>query len=255
MRYLIVSDVHGNREALEAVLKDSRGKYERAVSCGDLCDYGPDSNYVIDWARTNVAVGIRGNHDRVCAGLDNLERFTDLAQASARWTMEQLTPANRSYLRELPHGPRVADESLVLVHGSPRDEDEYVTNMNEVGEVFSFLAVNPVPGMGDLPFFFGHTHLQGVFVRAEGRTRRVSPPLDPTSEARIGLEPGSAYLINPGSVGQPRDGDPRAGYAIFDSRTREVLLRRVPYNHAATERKILAAGLPPRLAVRLGFGR
>lgn len=256
MRYLVVSDIHGNREALDAVLKDAKGKYDRAISCGDLCDYGPDSNYVIDWARSNLAVVIRGNHDRVCAGLDRLELFTDLAQASARWTMEQLTPDNRTYLRELPQGPLMVEDALVLVHGSPRDEDEYVTSMKEVSEVFSFLAAtNPADEMGELPFFFGHSHIQGIFVRAGGRLRGISPPLTPVPEARIALEAGASYLINPGSVGQPRDGDPRAAYAIFDSKTRDVALRRVPYDHFATERKIVAAGLPLKLGVRLAFGR
>lgn len=255
MRYLILSDIHGNKEALDAVLKNARGKYDHAISCGDLCDYGPDSNYVIDWARANLAAVIRGNHDRVCAGLDTLDLFTELAQASAIWTMEHLTPANRTYIRELPKGPLMVDKALVLVHGSPRDEDEYVTNMKEVSDVFSFLAVNTGPEIHALPFFFGHTHLQGLFLRAEGRTRGVSAPLTPTPEVRVGLEAGAAYLINPGSVGQPRDGDPRAAYAIFNSKTREVALRRVPYNFLATERKIVAAGLPLKLGVRLAFGR
>lgn len=255
MRYLIVSDIHGNREALDAVLKDARGKYDAAICCGDLCDYGPDSNYVIDWARANLAAAIRGNHDRVCSGLDTVELFSDLAQASALWTMEQLTPVNRTYLRELPQGPWVVDDCLILVHGSPRDEDEYVTNMKEVGQVFSFIAVNTEDDASGLPFFFGHTHLQGAFLRAEGRTRGISHPLIPLTEARISLEAGAAYLINPGSVGQPRDSDPRAAYAIFNSKTREVALRRVPYDHLATERKIVGAGLPLRLGVRLAFGR
>ena len=255
MRYLILSDIHGNREALDAVLKDARRKYDRAISCGDLCDYGPDSNYVIDWARANLMAVIRGNHDRVCAGLDTLDLFTELAQTSARWTMEQLTPVNRNYLRELPEGPKLVDNGLILVHGSPRDEDEYVTNMTEVNAIFAFLAVNAVSEVNALPFFFGHTHLQGAFVRAEGRTRGISAPLMPTPETRIGLDTGAAYLINPGSVGQPRDGDPRAAYAIFDSKSREVALRRVPYDHLKTERKIVAAGLPLKLGIRLAFGR
>lgn len=252
MRYLIVSDIHGNREALEAVIRHARSKYDCAICCGDLCDYGPDSNYVIAWARENLAAVIRGNHDRVCAGLDSLDLFTDLAQTSARWTMEHLTPANRTYLRELPQGPRLVDESLVLVHGSPRDEDEYVSSMKEVSQIFSFLSGMDVSG---LPFFFGHTHVQGAFVRLGGRIRGISSPLTPIPEVRIALESDAGYLINPGSVGQPRDGDPRAAYAIFDSAAREVELRRVPYDHLATERKIAAAGLPPKLGLRLAFGR
>src|SRR6185312_5479234 len=161
-----------------------------------LCDYGPDSNYVIDWARESLAVVIRGNHDRVCAGLDSLDLFTSLAQISAKWTMEHLTEANRNYLRELPMGPQVVGKELVLVHGSPRDEDEYVTGMKDVVEVFSDLAGTEFAG---LPYFFGHTHLQGAFSRFGGRVRGISPPLRPETEVRVALERDAAYLINPGS--------------------------------------------------------
>jgi predicted phosphodiesterase len=255
MRYLILSDIHGNREALDAVVRDARGRYDSAVCCGDLCDYGPDSNYAIDWARDHLAAAIRGNHDRVCSGLDDTEMFSDLAQASARWTMEHLTRDRRTYLRELPRGPMLVDNELVLVHGSPRDEDEYVTNMQEVGEIFGFMALTATGAASGLPVFFGHTHLQGAFQRLEGRTRGISPPLAPTPETRISLDPEGAYLINPGSVGQPRDGDARAAYAVYDSRAREVVLRRVSYDYWATESRIVAAGLPLRLGARLAFGR
>ena len=253
MRYLILSDIHGNREALEAVLKDARGAYDCAISCGDLCDYGPDSDFIIEWSRNNLAGVIRGNHDRVCSGLDNLEQFSELAQASARWTMEHLAPRNRNYLRELPQGPLLVDGTLVLVHGSPRNEDEYVTNLAEVDEIFAFLS--QCGPEGTYPHFFGHTHAQALFARSDGRTRRVSPSLAPTREVQIQLEPRAAYLINPGSVGQPRDGDPRAAYAIFDSATRQVSLRRALYDNLATEKKIVAVGLPPKLGARLALGR
>jgi diadenosine tetraphosphatase ApaH/serine/threonine PP2A family protein phosphatase len=130
-----------------------------------------------------------------------------------------------------------------------------VTNIKQASDVFSFLAMHAESDVRGLPFFFGHTHMQGLYLRAEGRTRGISPPLMPLPELRIGLETGTAYLINPGSVGQPRDGDARAAYAIYNSQTREVALRRVPYNHQATERKIVAAGLPLKLGIRLAFGR
>lgn len=255
MRYLIVSDLHGNREALEAVLRDAAitgGGYDRALCCGDLCDYGPDSEYTIDWARTSTAAVIRGNHDRVCAGLDDLEIFTPLAQASARWTMEHLTPPDRNYLRELLQGPRAVDETVVLVHGAPHDEDEYVTNVMEAGKVFGYLEGTENV---ELPHFFGHTHLQGAFVRGDGRVRSIAKPQPEQREVRFSLAPGAAYLINPGAVGQPRDGDPRAAYAIFDSEERELALCRVPYAFETTQRKIESAGLPPRLAARLATGR
>ena len=252
MRYLVISDIHGNREALDAVVADAHGQYDRAISCGDLSDYGADSNYVIGWARANLSAVIRGNHDRICSGLDTWENFSDLAQISAQWTQEHLTPENRTYLRELREGPAVIDDCLLLAHGSPRNEDEYVTTMPEVADVFAYLAKTKNDAW---PLFFGHTHLQGVFVRSPWRLRRVSSPLTPTPEVRIQLDAGTGYMINPGSVGQPRDKDPRAAYALFDTDAREVALRRVRYDYETTERKILAAGLPPRLGARLALGR
>lgn len=255
MRYLILSDIHGNREALDAVLRDAAGPgggYDRALCCGDLCDYGPDSDYVIDWARANLAAVIRGNHDRVCAGFGNLDEFTALAQAAALWTMEHLSDRSRTYLRELPEGPRVVDGRLVLVHGSPRDEDEYVTSMMEAAEVFADMEGSDEV---ELPHFFGHTHVQGGWVHAEGRIQAIARPHDLFSEMCFRLEPGAAYLINVGAVGQPRDGDPRAAYGLFDTDAGEVALRRVPYDYQATEVKIEAAGLPPKLGLRLAAGR
>lgn len=255
MRYLIVSDIHGNREALEAVLRDAAaagGGFDKAVCCGDLCDYGPDSAFAIEWARTQAASVIRGNHDRICSGLDTMEEFTPLAQASARWTMEHLSEPDRNYLRELQQGPMPVDDALVLAHGAPYDEDEYVTDVMEAADVFGFLAGTEHV---ELPHFFGHTHLQGAFVRTGGRIRQIAKPGEQESQTRIALEPDAAYLINPGAVGQPRDGDPRAAYAIFDTAEREAVLRRVPYDLAATQVKIVAAGLPTRLAERLAGGR
>jgi diadenosine tetraphosphatase ApaH/serine/threonine PP2A family protein phosphatase len=181
-----------------------------------------------------------------------MDDFTPLAQASAHWTMEHLSAQDRNYLRELPRGPRPVDDVLVLVHGAPYDEDEYVTNVMEAGEVFGRLAGTEHV---ELPYFFGHTHLQGAFVRAGGRIGQIAKPGANKPETRIALEPGAAYLINPGAVGQPRDGDPRAAYAIFDTVEREVALRRVAYDLAVTQRKIEAAGLPARLATRLASGK
>ena len=211
---------------------------------------------MIDWARASLAAVIRGNHDPRVHDLDTLDEFTDLAQTSALWTMEHLTVANRTYLRVgLAAGALLVNHALVLVHGSPRDEDEYVTNMKQVADVFSFLAGHLESDVSGLPFFFGHTHMQGLYLRTEGRTRGISPPLAPMPEVSVGLEKGAAYLINTGSVGQPRDGDPRAAYAIFDSETREVALRRVPIITWPQRARIAAAGLPHKLGTRLALGR
>ncbi len=147
---------------------------------------------------------IRGNPDRVCAGLDNLDEFTDLAQESARWTMEHLTLENRTYLRELPLGPMLVERRLVLVHGSPRDEDEYVVGMKEVSEVFSFLAVNAPESVSGLPFFLRATRiLQERMCVPMAEPAAFSAPLTPTSEAHVKIGKDEAWLINPARSDRP----------------------------------------------------
>jgi len=246
VRYLVVSDLHSNWEALEAVLKNARGHYDRIVCCGDLAGYGPDPNRVLDWARAHLSAVVRGNHDRACCGLEDLEWFNPAARVATVWTMARLSPVNFDYLRELPAGPLRVD-GFQLIHGSPLDEDECLISAADARNVFDYLEA----GVS----FFGHTHLQCGYAWAEGYFQ-VMRPLDPfQDEVRHRLERDGVYLINAGSVGQPRDGDPRAAFALFDSDTLEVVQRRVPYNHEATRRKIEAAGLPEILGSRLAIGR
>ena len=244
MRYLVISDLHSNLEALEAVLEDSKSQYDRIICCGDLAGYGANPNEVVEWARANLSAVIRGNHDRACAGMDDLEWFNPVAQVATRWTIDQLTPENLDYLRSLPPGP-LAIENFLVVHGSPLDEDEYLISPHDARNVFGYMDTSLV--------FFGHTHLQCGFGWKGGR--QYSLPRATNHEIYLRVESDSAWLVNPGSVGQPRDGDARAGYALFDSETNEILLRRVPYDSERTRRKIEAAGLPPVLGSRLAIGR
>ena len=246
MRYLVVSDLHSNWEALEAVLENARGQYDRIVCCGDLVGYGPDPNRVLDWARGDVFAAVRGNHDRACCGLEDLEWFNPVAREASVWTMAQLSPVNFEYLRQLPAGPLGVD-SLQLIHGSPLDEDEYLISATDVRNVFDYLEANVS--------FFGHTHLQCGYARADGYFQ-IMRQLDPfQGEIWHKLDPDGIYLINAGSVGQPRDGDPRAAFALFDSDSLEVVQRRVHYDYETTRRKIQAAGLPDVLGSRLAIGR
>src|SRR5258708_4302276 len=138
MRYLVISDIHSNWQALEAVLADARGQHDQILCCGDLVGYGADPNPVVEWARSDVQAVIRGNHDPGCAFDDNLEDFSPLARESALWTRQALTAANRDWLRALPRGPLTVQE-FQLVHGSPRDEDEYVVSMDEFAGAFRCL--------------------------------------------------------------------------------------------------------------------
>ena len=238
MRYLILSDIHANWEALQAVLAAVDGEYDRIVNCGDLAGYGPDPNNVIEWCRTANAIIVRGNHDKACSKLDNLEWFNAVARVSAMWTFQALTPENRQFLLDLPQGPATFDHFQVF-HGSPQDEDEYIVSEPEAREAAQYLDTQIS--------FFGHTHLQGSFAIHRNGVRRIPDP-------GFDLDDSMKYLCNPGSVGQPRDGDPRAAYAIYDSESRYVEFRRVTYDTAATYQKIVSLGLPEVLGRRLFAG-
>ena len=243
-QYLVVSDIHGNYEALQGVLEDAGGGYDRILCLGDLVGYGADPNPVAEWAKSNVVSIVRGNHDRACTGTDSLEHFNPAARISALWTRSELTPGNSAYLEHLARGPmRVmhnGDGGCDLVHGSPLDEDEYLVGLEDVQFLGESLETKLT--------FFGHTHLQGGFMLARRNVSRV------LMNRVLQLEPDYHYLINPGSVGQPRDGDPRAAYALYSPEDRTVEFRRVPYDIGKAAAKILQAELPESLAMRLFEG-
>lgn len=247
MRHLIVSDIHANWEALEAVLQSAAGAYDQIICLGDLVGYGGDPNRVVDWARTNVAVVVRGNHDRACVGLDDLEWFNPVARIAAAWTQRELSRENTDYVLALPKGPLAVDGFQVM-HGSPLDEDEYVVGISDAQPVFSYLE--------SAVAFFGHTHLQGGFCWRSQSVQKLAKP-HPRQQHQLPLEldPDCAYLINPGSVGQPRDGDARAAYVLYHPEERCLCYYRLPYDIAAAQAKIRRAGLPDALAARLAFGR
>jgi predicted phosphodiesterase len=245
VQILILSDLHANLYALQAVLADAEGHYQQIVCCGDLVGYNPHPAPVLEWTQANCARVIRGNHDKVVAGIDDLEWFNDVAKQAAIWTKQVLAPEQIEYLRSLEKGP-VRLEHFHLWHGSPRDEDEYVTGKSTAGHCFSFF---------ELPLaFFGHTHLQGGFFSKYGRIGFIPAVKRTEREAVIALEPDILYMVNPGSVGQPRDGDSRAAYAIYDTEQKTVKLRRVGYPIQDTADDIRKAGLPSVLAIRLFRG-
>jgi predicted phosphodiesterase len=248
MRYLILSDIHSNLEALEAVLRASSAqRYEAVLVLGDLVGYGADPNAVVDRVRGLSPVAIvRGNHDKVAAGLDDAEDFNPMAKSAAHWTRDALTPETLRYLRDLPVGPTIVDDMIEICHGSPLDEDLYV--------VADIDAARSIAVARTQICLFGHTHV-AVIARMddERRLEIAAPQGHPEFPTTIAAE--SKYLINPGSVGQPRDGDARAAYAIADLDKKVVTLYRVAYPIEAAQKKILDAGLPPMLAYRLGMGR
>lgn len=239
MPHLILSDVHSNCEALQAVIEDARGLYDSVVCLGDIVGYGADPNFAAEWMHAHSTTAIRGNHDKLCVGLDIAEVYNPAARVSAAWTRQMLTAANAAYLSNLPRGPlRIGD--FDVVHGSPLDEDEYVIHAGDAAMVRDALDA-PVT-------FFGHTHIQGGFLFTRGGIRRIAP------NGVLELEPKHRYLLNPGSVGQPRDLNPKAAYALYTPEDRTLEFRRVKYDIAAAARKILDAGLPSVLAARLYEG-
>ena len=243
MRFLILSDIHANWEALEAVIQHARGKYDGILCCGDIVGYGADPDAATEWVRQNVPTVVRGNHDKACSGLDDLEWFNPVARLSALWTQATTDPRNIAYLRDLAQGPEQVDGFQIL-HGSPADEDEYLLTESDALQVVPYL---------DMPVsFFGHTHIQGGFLCHRNGIRQIRPATRGASE--IELDKDSFYLINPGSVGQPRDGDPRAAYVTYDSGQRVVTYHRVEYDVHTAQKKILEAGLPELLAKRLELG-
>jgi len=237
--FLILGDLHANQEALQAVLEDARGRYHRILCLGDLAGYGAEPNEVIAWARANVDAIIRGNHDKICVSDEPLDAYHPSARVSTEWTRRALTPESRAFLESLPRGP-LRYEDFDLVHGSPADEDEYLLAASDAALAREFIATQVT--------FFGHTHVQGGFLVARNGSRRIVPP------GTIEIEPNHYYLVNPGAVGQPRDGDPRAAYALYSPEQRIIEYRRAEYDVASAAAKIRAAGLPEHLAARLFHG-
>ena len=251
MRILVLSDIHANLEALDACLAGAPS-FDTVVNLGDIVGYGASPNEVADRARELGKIFVRGNHDKAATGLIDLDDFNPMAGAAAIWTRNELTPENLEWLRALPHGPVSVSEipQVQLVHGSPNDEDEYVVSL---GDALAPLIALTVPMT-----FFGHTHLQGGFFANGSSADGFRPEYRTVGQAEsipLQLKPHTRYLINPGSVGQPRDGDWRAAFALFDTDAQIIHFHRTPYNLKAAQDRIFAAKLPPRLATRLAAGR
>jgi predicted phosphodiesterase len=189
---------------------------------------------------------VRGNHDRASTGQEDLEWFNPVARDAALWTQRALSSENSDYILSLPRGPVAVDE-FQLFHGSPYNEDEYVTAAGEANQAFGYLETRIA--------FFGHTHLQGGFIWNHSRVETILRTPARDKSLAMPIDPDCAYMINPGSCGQPRDGDPRAAYAIYDTETAQVVYHRVVYDVAAAQKRIHDAGLPPILADRLAVGR
>ncbi len=242
--WLVVSDIHGNIDALDAVLTDADGHWNRAICLGDLVGYGAAPSEVITRIRTLSPVLLRGNHDRVAAGITSAADFSPLARTAIEWTRTALSDDERAWLAAMPVGPAEHPDGALLCHGAPFDEDFYVVDLTDARTTFRSEAFDVC--------LHGHTHLQTCFTM-EGQAVMDRSPFR-RARHEIALTPGARWLVNPGAVGQPRDGDSRAAYALWRPEQATIELRRVAYDIAAAQRRMRTAGLPERLAERLEFG-
>ncbi len=246
MRLAILSDIHSNLEALDVALGEvERLGVDRIASCGDLVGYNADPNPVVNRIRSLGVLSAMGNHDAVACGLEEPLLFNPVARAAILWTRKMLSPENREFLRGLPTEARVGD-SVLLVHGAVVDRDQYLFETEAAREDFEALE-RSYPGVRLV--FFGHTHTPITFSMLAGDRR-----IEADATARISLEKKRLYLVNGGSVGQPRDRDPRLSFVVADLREGWIERYRLPYPVEVTARKVIEAGLPEFLARRLLLG-
>jgi predicted phosphodiesterase len=239
MRVAVLSDIHSNLVALDAVLQHA-GPVDAIWHLGDVVGYGPEPDAVVGRLVEHKAIGVRGNHDAAAIGGREIDWFNADARAAAEWTRDTISDATRRWLVELPD--RLALDDMTLVHGSPRDPlREYVTD--------GLSAAQNIATLETRHGLHGHTHIPVAWVAAPDRVVLVRA----RDDLRMDLDPNRT-LLNPGSVGQPRDGDPRAGYMVLDLEARMVSWHRVAYEVAPVQAAIRAAGLPGRLADRLAVG-
>ncbi len=239
MRILVISDVHSNIRALDAVIA-AAGPVDQVWHLGDIVGYGPDPDAVVARLREIEAVGVRGNHDAAALGGPEIDLFNVDARRAMEWTKSIISPETREWLAALPE--RRTEATFTMVHGSPRDPTwEYITSVHVAQ---ANLAIQPTTWC-----LHGHTHVPIVFRDNDGSVEALGP------------EPGSTLvldhrgvLINPGSVGQPRDGNPTSSYLVLDTARSEAQWGRVAYDIAATQAAMRGAKLPDRLIARLDYG-
>lgn len=241
MRYALISDIHANLEAFKAVLQEieARGT-DQTVCLGDVVGYNASPNECCEILRARNIPTILGNHDAVACGIEEPWGFNPVALAAAMWTREALTKDNYDWLRSLPDALHFGD--FVAVHGAPKNRNTYLFTWEDILPHLGFLEEQNT----DL-CIMGHTHSPGIF-SADG-------VYTVDDDYKFSLGENKRFFINPGSVGQPRDGNPQAAFGILDTKTREYEQVRIDYTFEEAARKVVEAGLPPFLAERLALGR
>ncbi|MBL7082669.1 MAG: metallophosphoesterase family protein [Candidatus Aminicenantes bacterium] len=245
MRYFIFTDIHGNLEALDVALEFAqKKKIDHYVCLGDLVGYGASPNEIVEKTRALKPLSIiRGNHDKAVSELDSIQTFNPIAAAAIHWTRANIQKKNMDYVASLKKGPVTINDHIMLCHGAPFDEDHYIFGEFDAAEAFAHI---------NTPLcFFGHTHFPFAYTN---KNHHANGTFLSGDKNEIKLEDGVKYLINPGSVGQPRDRDTRAAFCIYDSKAKEIKFYRLEYNIKETQRKILEAKLPSALAERLALG-
>ncbi len=244
MRTAIIADIHANLEAFTVVLERVKAlKAAKIVCLGDMVGYNANPNETLDICRKEKVLCVLGNHDTRASGIEEPDDFNTEARAAVLWTRAQLTIENREFLRKLPRERRL--RSCFVFHGSIHDTDQYILYLDDAVENFRRLESLPYAiSIG----FFGHTHMRTVLSLEEDNLSASVP------SGELELSSEKHYLINPGSVGQPRDGDPRAAFLVYDDQDRRITFHNVEYDVHACQEKIIRAGLPPVLAERLARG-
>jgi diadenosine tetraphosphatase ApaH/serine/threonine PP2A family protein phosphatase len=243
MRFAIFSDIHGNLEALQAVLRDMEGVgFDHRICLGDLVGYGANPNECVESVQGTGAEVIVGNHDHAATGQLDVTYFNDYAKAAIGWTHNALRPENVAFLKSLPYV--IVHPGMRCVHASPMEPEEwdYVLSVAE--------ATKQLQAFEEPICFIGHSHYPGLYSLENSRVTEWDLP----DNRAVNLKRSARYLVNVGSVGQPRDNDPRAAWVLYDQDAQEMTLRRVTYDIDGAQAKILAANLPPFLAARLEMG-
>ena len=242
MRYAVISDIHSNLEALEAFLKCAESlSPDRTVCLGDIVGYNANPNECVGLVRDKKMLCLMGNHDSRVAGLEEPTDFNLQAAQAVHWTRKNITTENAEFLRTLPRSLPV-NKKFLAVHGWINDTDRYIFGSMDALANFEMMEETKT-----CLCFFGHTHVPIAYAKGK-EVEWVRPA------GTIALEKGKSYLVNPGSIGQPRDRDPRASFLVYDDKKSEITFYRIDYDIAATAAKIMEAGLPERLAERLKLG-
>ncbi len=240
MKYAVIADIHSNLEALEVVLADAKAQNCTHYCCiGDVVGYGANPRECLEIVRSMGMPCVKGNHDEYCSMDETLEGFNPHAAEAVQWTRQQLSAEERQWLRDLKYVRLVA--SFTMVHSTLDVPQRWGYVFDKLAAAASFTYQNTAV------CFFGHTHVPVAFIRdsvVRGGTY-----------SKFKVEPGRKYFVNVGSVGQPRDLNPKAAYVVYDLDEQTIELRRLDYDIATAQKKILEAGLPPRLAERLEHGK